>query len=150
MTDHRKGQFLVLVQFMLLFALVVTRGPRGATWGPTISTLGQMLFLAGIVVVVMSFRALGASLTANPVPLEKGRLVTTGVYSRVRHPVYAGLLVTTLGMVLTAASWARAVEWLLLLALLQYKMRFEESLLLRRYPAYAQYMRSVPALLPRR
>ena len=150
MTDKRKGQLLVALQFALLFTLVVVRAPRGTTWGPTFYTLGQMLFFAGGAVVIASFRALGKSLTANPVPLEGAELVTTGMYSRVRHPVYAGLLVMSLGMVLTAASWQRGVVWLALLGLLTYKMRFEESLLVRTYPGYATYMKTVPALLPRR
>jgi protein-S-isoprenylcysteine O-methyltransferase Ste14 len=150
MTDKRKGQVLVLIQFALLFALVLTRAPRGTTWGPTTYTFGQLMFFAGGAIVIASFRALGQSLTANPVPLEKGELVTTGMYSRVRHPIYAGLLVMTLGMVLTASSWVRGVEWLALVALFTYKIRFEESMLVRRYPAYAAYMQKVPALLPRR
>lgn len=150
MTDRTKGQILVTLQFTILAAMLFSRTTAPNAWGDVAFAAGQLLFIGGGVLVIVAFRALGQSLTANPVPLEKGELVTTGIYSRVRHPIYAGLLMLTLGMVLSSGYWLRAVEWLLLVALLTYKIRFEESLLVKRYPAYAQYMRTVPALLPRR
>ena len=82
-------------------------------------------------------------------PLENGTLVTRGMYARLRHPMYAGLLLLTAGMVLYSWTWIRLVVWLLLVALLTFKMRWEDELLLAKYPAYRDYMARVPAVLPR-
>jgi protein-S-isoprenylcysteine O-methyltransferase Ste14 len=143
-----KGKMLVAAQFVLLGAMLFAPKPASITIPGWAFVTGELLFLGGIVIVALGFRALGTSLTANPVPLETGTLVTTGIYARVRHPIYTGLIVLTLGMVLDSWNPIRLGIWLALVGLLQYKMRFEESMLVTRYPGYAQYMASVPALVP--
>jgi protein-S-isoprenylcysteine O-methyltransferase Ste14 len=82
------------------------------------------------------------------VPSEEGILVTTGIYSIVRHPIYLGLLVTTLGLVVSSGVWSQIIVWIALAILLTYKMRWEEVLLSKKYKGYAQYMSKVPALIP--
>ena len=145
----RKGQLLVVLQFLILGAMVLFRGSVHAVPSRAYA-LGLLLFLGGIALMVVAFRSLGTSLTANPVPLESAQLVTSGMYSRLRHPIYLGLLLLTAGMALYSWSVTRFALWLALVGLLTYKIRFEEQQLVAKYPAYAQYMREVPALIPRR
>ena len=96
----------------------------------------------------MGFNGLGKSLTANPVPNQDGKLITTGIYSRVRHPIYTGLLAITLGLVVSSGVWGQILIWLALAMLLTYKMRWEEVLLSAKYKGYAEYMTKVPGLVP--
>jgi protein-S-isoprenylcysteine O-methyltransferase Ste14 len=102
----------------------------------------------GVVVLFAGFKGLGKSLTANPVPNEDGVLVTKGIYSVVRHPIYLGLLIITLGLVISSGVWAQVIVWLALVVLLVYKMRWEEVLLSAKYKGYAEYMTKVPGLVP--
>ncbi|CAB4333768.1 unannotated protein [freshwater metagenome] len=140
----------MVTQFVLLGLLfVVPRLPDGMI--PGLAYLfGKALFYVGLMVVILGFRSLGPSLTANPVPLEKATFVNTGIYRWVRHPIYLGLLTLAFGMALSQWSWPRLAVWLLLVALLTYKMQWEEQLLIKKYAAYANYMKTVPGLLPRR
>ena len=149
MTDLQRGRLLVAGQFIILGAMLFSRGPAAGAAVGLWSNIGDLMFVGGGVIVLVAFRALGPALTANPVPLAAGKLVTSGVYNRVRHPIYSGLLLMTLGMAVKSGYWVRGVEWVLLLALLLYKVRFEEQLLVARYSGYADYMKRVPALLPR-
>jgi protein-S-isoprenylcysteine O-methyltransferase Ste14 len=82
------------------------------------------------------------------VPNEDGVLVTKGIYSIVRHPIYLGLLIITLGLVVSSGVWAQIIVWIALAVLLVYKMRWEEVLLTAKYKGYADYMTKVPALIP--
>ncbi len=150
MSNERKGTVLVAIQFLLL-ALIAFMPRWGSVTIPGLAFLvGKVLFYGGLLGMFWSFRSLGASLTASPVPLESARLITTGAYARVRHPIYLFLLAMTLGMSLSAWSLARFTVWLILAGLLHYKMRWEESLLLSKYPDYANYQSRVPALIPRK
>ena len=103
----------------------------------------------GAMVLITSFIRLGKSLTANPVPKEDGHLVTSGLYSRVRHPIYFGLLLLAFGVVLDAGWWPQIVVALMLYLLLNIKAQFEESLLEKKYPDYKQYMLKTPRFFPR-
>jgi protein-S-isoprenylcysteine O-methyltransferase Ste14 len=102
-----------------------------------------------LILLFAGFRGLGKSLTANPVPVDSGALVTTGIYARLRHPIYTGLLVLTMGLVVSSGVWAQLIVWFGLLGLLVYKIRWEEILLSAKYKGYAAYKAKVPALFPK-
>lgn len=148
MDNHAKGRVLVTIQFLLLAGIAFITSEDLFAGNQVVDYVGFALEVFGFAVVVISFRQLGTSLTANPVPLKNGKLVSTGIYSRVRHPIYFGLLVATLGIVVSSASEIKLYFWLILAALLTFKIRFEESLLITQYPNYESYKQEVPAILP--
>lgn len=106
---------------------------------------------AGLVSAGLALRAWGAGHL-----VKTDRLVTTGPYAYLRHPLYAGTLLVGTGL----AAAAGRVGWVLLaggllpfffLYYLPYKERIESARLERRYgEAYAAYRRAVPALWPAR
>ncbi len=139
------------LQFVLLGVLLTAPrlpDPYGALT-PFISLLGLVLMALAGVVLLVSFVALGNSLTASPLPKQRGQLVTTGLYSYVRHPIYSGLLLLSIGVVLDAGWWPQLVVALMLFLLLRIKAQFEESLLRKAYPKYAAYALKTPMFFPR-
>ncbi len=149
MDNLAKGRLLVTIQFLLLGGLILISSEDLFLGNNTIDAIGVALELIGFVVVILGFTRLGKSLTANPVPIKGGKLTTTGIYSRVRHPIYLGLLLVTFGITLTNGSVIKFGFWILLAALLIFKIKFEESLLLKTYPGYKQYQEKVPAIFPK-
>ena len=151
MNDKSRGYFYVAVQFLLI-ALLFT-APRQAdpygTFSDLIGIVGVAVIALGAVILVTSFVRLGKSLTANPVPKDDGVLVTSGLYGRVRHPIYFGLLVLALGVVLDAGWWPQIIIALMLYFLLNIKAQFEEDLLRKKYPEYKAYALKTPRFFPR-
>jgi hypothetical protein len=147
MDDFQKGRTLVFLQFALL--LVIAIFPDSANVPSWATSVGMVLIGLGVIVTFMGFRGLGKSLTANPVPSQDGTLVTTGIYSRMRHPIYAGLLAITLGLVVSSGVLTQIVIWAALALLLTYKSRWEEVMLTAKYKGYAEYKTRVPAIFPR-
>lgn len=146
MDDMQKGRMLVFLQFGLIIILAMY--PDSTTVDSRTNILGTVVVAIGLALLVAGFRGLGKSLTANPVPNQDGVLVTTGIYGKVRHPIYLGLLIITFGLVISSGVWAQIVVWLALALLLVYKMRWEEVLLTAKYKGYAEYMTKVPAIIP--
>lgn len=125
--------------------------PGGSSW-PTdglVGVAGLAFLLAGAVILAISFVNLGKALTAHPIPLEKATLKTTGLYAVVRHPIYLGLLVVALGLVVRAGSYWHVLFFVALSVLLHVKAGFEERLLRKAYPEYEQYAHRVGRLVPR-
>jgi len=141
-----KGKRLVFLQFALIIVLALF--PDNNKVDPRLSIVGTVMLAIGLAVLFAGFMGLGKSLTANPVPNQDGVLVTKGIYSIVRHPIYLGLLSITLGLVVSSGVWAQIIVWIALAVLLVYKMRWEEVLLTAKYKGYAQYMTKVPAVIP--
>ena len=146
MDDLQKGKRLVFLQFALIIVLAIF--PDSLDVDPTLEYVGIAMIAIGVVTLFAGFRGLGKSLTANPVPNEDGVLVTKGIYSIVRHPIYLGLLIITLGLVVSSGVWAQIIVWIALAVLLVYKMHWEEVLLTAKYKGYAEYMTKVPGIVP--
>lgn len=147
MDDLQKGRLLVFAQFGLILILAIFPDSASANSQASVAETG--LLLIGLILLFAGFRGLGKSLTANPVPVDGGALVTTGIYARLRHPIYTGLLVVTMGLVVSSGVWAQLIVWIGLLGLLIYKIRWEETLLSAKYKGYAAYKAKVPALFPK-
>ncbi len=147
MTDNQKGSIFVAAQFILIALLVLIPVDQSSELANLLA--GVFLLAPGLIILLVSIRTLGRSLQANPVPAKRSELVTTGIYSSIRHPIYTGLLLATLATVVQSLSGLKFAIWLALLVLLVLKSRFEEQLLERRYEAYAEYKKQTGRFLPR-
>ena len=146
MDDLQRGRLLVFLQFGLIIILAMY--PDSTTVDSRLNILGTVVIAIGLILLFAGFRGLGKSLTANPVPNQDGVLVTNGIYSVVRHPIYLGLLIITFGLVVSSGVWGQIIVWVALAMLLVFKMRWEEVLLTAKYKGYAVYMAKVPAIIP--
>ena len=146
-----RGEGWVALQ-VALFALVALAGTLGPAWGdPWLAVgrvVGALLVGAGFVVVVLGLVGLRENLTAVPRPVKGGRLIDSGVYGLVRHPIYFGILTAALGWGLATASPAAILAAVLLGCFFDLKSRREEAWLVAAYPAYAAYRARVRKLAP--
>ncbi len=147
MSTKVKGLVLVAAQFALLASIVMIAIDEPVElW----AMIGGILFIApGLLILFFALRDLGASLTASPVPKDKAKLVTSGLYESVRHPIYTGLLLASFGSVVQSMAFVKLLFWLALLAVLTYKAIWEESLLEQKYPGYAAYKKQTGRFLPK-
>lgn len=148
MTPKAKGNVLVAIQFLLLGLLILL--PKSEDWSISseIEMLANLFTALAFIIFLISAVNLGRSLTANPVPLEKAKLKTKGIYAFVRHPIYLGIILLVIGRAPVAESWFVLVSGVLLVILISIKARFEDQLLLDHYPEYSEYASRVGRLLP--
>jgi protein-S-isoprenylcysteine O-methyltransferase Ste14 len=132
-------------------AVVATFAPfaipllRAASPGTARQLAADALLLAGTAWSVWSLRFLGRNLSV----LAQARdIVDRGPYRWVRHPLYAGEIVSALGLAIAAWSPAALGLWLTLCAMQGYRALREEQVLLRALPGYRAYRVRTAALLP--
>jgi protein-S-isoprenylcysteine O-methyltransferase Ste14 len=100
---------------------------------------------------ILSFRGvidLRENLTPFPKPLAGARLVETGAYRLVRHPIYGGLILGALGWGLATASPPALLGAIVLAGFFDLKSRREEIWLSERYGDYPAYRSRTRRLLP--
>ena len=144
----KRGEGWFVVQ-LLLFAIILLAPPVPPMTFPLwLRILGLGILVIGGVFGTGGVLALGSNLTAFPKPIVGGTLVTTGVYSYVRHPIYTGLILGTLGLGLFRASLLGIGLAVVLFIFFDLKARREEKWLVEAYPAYEAYRKRAKKLIP--
>lgn len=117
---------------------------------PGMQSLGAALTFGGIAFAVWARFYIGENWSGSVTVKVGHELIRTGPYAWVRHPIYSGLLLATLGTGLVRAE----VRGLLAVPILWFgfwlKSRIEERFMLMTFgDTYAEYSRSTGALIPR-
>lgn len=107
--------------------------------------LSAGLILAGTLLAAWAALALGRSFSLLP---QARTLVTHGPYRYVRHPMYLGGLLITLGEVWLHWSLLVVVLNVIFVAAQLVRMRYEEQLLARTFPEHEHYRARTSALVP--
>ncbi len=80
---------------------------------------------------------------------ETPRVITNGVFSVVRHPLYFASILTYLGLIVMTLSLLSVIIWIIAIIFYYYISRHEEKLLLSRFgKEYEDYMKKVPMFFP--
>lgn len=111
--------------------------------------------MAGLVVLGLGFTwaarlHLGPLWSSTSAPTEDHRIVDSGPYGVVRHPVFAGLLLAAAATAIERGRIEALAGALVLIAAVSLRAKLEERFLRRDLgdEAYAGYRRRVPMLIP--
>lgn len=138
--------------FVILFSPWFRAGPLGRRFLPqnqiTFLT-GALLLLAGLGFAVWARLHLGTNWSATVSLKEGHRLIQTGPYALVRHPIYTGIITAVTGNAVVLGEWRGLVAAALLMAVYFFKSRREERFLVSEFgEEYLCYQKRVKALIP--
>ena len=108
-----------------------------------------MMALAGDVLVAIGWLAIFVvfrenSFTSATIELAPDRrVISTGPYAVVRHPMYAGALVMLLGIPIALGSWWGMLVFAAILPALIWRLFEEEKFLARNLAGYVEYQNKV-------
>ncbi len=129
---------------MVFIPLDVFRYHLIAAPGVLVSTLGIFLFLAGWWIAFLALRE--NDFAATVVKLQEEReqkVIDTGVYGVVRHPLYAGGILFIVGIPLWLESYAGVLLTIVPIGILALRILLEEQFLIRKLKGYDDYIKRV-------
>ena len=140
-------KIIVSLVFITFFALIVLPAlDYRYAWSPVaawVSILGDVLIVLSFVFIFRVTRV--NSFAASNIRVEQDqKVIDTGPYAHVRHPMYAGAIWLFLGMPLALGSWWALGLIVPFMPVLLWRLLDEENILQRDLPGYADYMRRVP------
>jgi protein-S-isoprenylcysteine O-methyltransferase Ste14 len=111
------------------------------------ATIGTLLILLGAVIRIYTVAFMGAE-SKDTVSMDE--LVTTGPFALVRHPLYIGNMMITLGVIFYAGIVFLGLPLLTFFVFQYYCVtKYEENTLLAKFgDEYQRYMDRVPAWIP--
>lgn len=117
---------------------------------PVAFTFGVVALIVGNWLFYRSHADLGLYWSPTLKMREDHQLKTTGVYARIRHPMYAAMFLQGIGQILFLPNWIAGPAWLVTFGVL-YRVRVgnEEQMMLDRFGSqYEEYSRRTGRLLP--
>jgi protein-S-isoprenylcysteine O-methyltransferase Ste14 len=126
---------LLVVMFFLWFAwfFMSLNDPYGMSIGSWARYAGLALFIVGVCLVILSHVKTRGQ--------EADELVTSGIYSKIRHPMYLGFILWIVGFpIFTNAAFTLASAIIWIPQLLYWRIS-EERMLEKKYESYREYKR---------
>jgi protein-S-isoprenylcysteine O-methyltransferase Ste14 len=147
--DPVQRRIQAIASVMLCGLYVVAGLDRRWHWSSRSEAVDWRLSLAADAVVAAGFAVIFRTFQENSyasATVEVGaaqRVISTGPYGLVRHPMYAGAIPLFLATPLALGSWWALIPAAGLAAVVVLRLRKEEDFLARDLPGYADYMRRV-------
>lgn len=143
------GAFLVILQLGLLLLLAAMAA--GTVLAGTAPLTAWLLAAASAMLGLwtLAHNRIG-NFNIRPTPKAGGKLITSGPYQYIRHPMYSAVLLGGAALAWASAPWAW-LAWAVLCVVLWHKSSLEERWMADHHPHYAAYRqhsrRFIPGLL---
>src|SRR5580704_10564466 len=143
-TSQKIIQSITALGFMAM--LVLPALDQRFHWWPAVSLIasvvGDVLVAIGFLIIFLVYKEnTFPSATIEVYPDQK--VVSSGLYALVRHPMYMGGCVLFVGTALSLGSWWGLLAFLLMMPAFIWRIFEEEGLLLKNLPGYAEYKNKV-------
>jgi len=123
-------QSLASVAFIAIFLVSALDHRFGWSTVPTwVVLLGDALVVLGLYIVFLVFK--------------EQKVISTGPYALVRHPMYMGALIMLLGVPLALGSWWGLLALIPITLVIVWRLLDEERFLVQHLPGYPEYQSGV-------
>jgi len=117
----------------------------------SLRVLGAFIFIGGLWVLWRSHVDLAGNFSPALLIRKKHTLITTGIYQKIRHPMYLSFFMWAIGQALLITNWLAGPLGLLAFTLIYlFRVEHEEQQLLDQFGSeYQQYLEKTGRLLPK-
>lgn len=140
--------FIVLPLYCSMYLSVLEFVLVKPTLNPGLISTGFVLLYVGIILRIVSLNSLKQSFSTAIEKKEEGKLVTTGMYTYVRHPLYATVLLMSIAGCLVFSTVFCWVFVLLTFLGINNRVKKEEAFLLVQFEDYQAYSKKTKKLIP--
>ena len=104
----------------------------------------------GYLLLKLVFKQTSVSAFLGFKPERKPQLITTGIYARVRHPLYTATILVVIGFLIFSPNYTNVVHAICAILYIIIGANFEEKRLERLFgEVYTKYAKTTPFLIPK-
>ncbi|MEN4053694.1 MULTISPECIES: isoprenylcysteine carboxylmethyltransferase family protein [Sulfurimonas] len=139
-----KSKILVFLQFFIIFLMLLPLGEK-----MHYLYAGMFFSVAGVIIGLLAINTHErGNFNIRPDIKEECELVTHGIYTYIRHPMYLSVLTIMLGVVLIYFSFYEIVLYIVLVSVMLTKLFYEEHLWQYHSQEYEVYKKHTKRLVP--
>lgn len=137
-----KDYLFVGIQFFFFAIYLIPTSLRIVSIPFYLNLIGAIVSLIGGVFILIALLQLNTNLSPFPSPKTNSKLIETGLFKYIRHPIYTGIILLLGGYGIYRSSLFKIGITILLYILFYYKSSYEEKLLQNRYANYSQFKKT--------
>ena len=130
-------QFLIIslhfIKFEFLHKIEIIKG------NSIFNFMGFIIIIIASIIMLLAIKNLGSNLSPFPRPIANGKLITSGVYRFIRHPMYYSLILISLGVFMIKLSFYYLFLTTSLILVIKFKIILEEQYLNNKFKDYLFY-----------
>lgn len=153
--DDKKSYIYLQLSFLvaLFFAtidFVEWHWTRQLLLEPGIIYAGFVLFIISCIIRWWGFQSIGKYFNPRVAIYEDHQLIKTGAYSKIRHPLYLGSMISFIAIPMVFNSWGSLLIILCTtIPALVYRINVEEELMEKHFQeAYQEYKKDTKRMIP--
>jgi protein-S-isoprenylcysteine O-methyltransferase Ste14 len=154
--DRTREKALMLISYSGLFVIpliyVLTEQPKFAsyTFRPVQAWLGLVVLIAAMALLYRTHRDLGRAWSITLEIRDQHRLITQGIYEKLRHPMYAAFWLWAISQALLLPNWIAGLSGLVGFGTLFFgRVGHEERMMLETFgDEYRAYMARTYRVIP--
>jgi protein-S-isoprenylcysteine O-methyltransferase Ste14 len=141
--SQRIIQWATLIAFVAMFVFsAIDHRFQWSTVPLYITTAGNVLIALGLLIIFFVFRV--NTFTSGIIEVDsEQKVISTGLYALVRHPMYVGALVMLFGVPPALGSAWGLCAVLVIAVAIGWRLVDEEDFLIRKLPGYSEYRNKV-------
>jgi protein-S-isoprenylcysteine O-methyltransferase Ste14 len=140
----------IILFFLILFGGGFITPEYFMPHGKSSQGVGLIIATFGFFLIKLAFKEVNFGSFIGWEKEKKQQLVTSGIYGRIRHPLYTATILFLIGFVIFSPSYTHLIHAISLFVYLMIGIQHEEKRMIKDFgDAYIKYKEQVPMLLPR-
>jgi len=145
---QKQDYLFVLIQFVLFVLFLLDTPSLGIYLPRWLQSIGIPFTIIGVLICGIAILQLNTKISPFPTPKSGSALIQNGIFSRVRHPIYSGILLALSGLSLHYQSGYKMGIIILLFTLFYFKTTYEEKRLEVVFEEYGDYKARTKRFVP--
>ncbi len=135
-------QFALIVIYFLAFNYRIGGTPL---W---MQVCSGVMIVIGVALVIVPILQLNKFISVFPTPVDGSKLIMTGAFKYIRHPIYAGIVLGGVGIAFMVNNFIQLLIVILLYLLFEVKSEYEEEQLSKVFSVYEGYKKRTYKFIP--
>lgn len=142
--------YLITIPFFIIMIIPILAFMRNACWpSPVSSLLFLIVFSTGVIIRFLGLKEI-QKFFSQKIELDVNHVViATGIYKHIRHPLYLGLFVMAVGVILYWINIYSILGFFILILGFFIRITKEENFLMKNLNGYKEYAKKTSRVLPK-
>jgi len=151
MEETKEEKIIMAIQWGLWFLFPLSAFVEQVRY-TFLKQFGYLLLVFAFILFILANKAHSSTnklkLNASPRPNNSAKLVTSGVYAYIRHPIYSSFIQMSFGIAFLIGTSGSIAVAAISFIFYYFKSRYEENLLIQKYPDYNPYKERTGRFMP--